>query len=197
MILKFEQCGSTLEKRAQKMQMEWQTVCSSRSSLILVYTSCPGLSFRKLRIRRLICLFVVRIWHKQVFSWRGSLKSGEIIQYYPVVSHAWYHPLNRVDVDRWTDKQIKTWTLILCHGNENGTLIDVQSHLSNPASLWNEEFGRSRQLAGIEIYIVWVGKSYVLPWYIWQYWFLSIKCKFKLGWSVLLFYRLLLQNVYL
>ena len=23
-------------------------------------------------IRRLICAFVVRIWHKQVFSWRGS-----------------------------------------------------------------------------------------------------------------------------
>ena len=24
------------------------------------------------RMRRLICAFVVRIWHKQVFSWRGS-----------------------------------------------------------------------------------------------------------------------------
>ena len=23
-------------------------------------------------MRRLICAFVVRIWHKQVFSWRGS-----------------------------------------------------------------------------------------------------------------------------
>ena len=25
-ILKFEQCGSTIEKWVQKMQMEWQTV---------------------------------------------------------------------------------------------------------------------------------------------------------------------------
>ena len=24
------------------------------------------------RMRRLICAFVVRIWNKQVFSWRGS-----------------------------------------------------------------------------------------------------------------------------
>ena len=24
------------------------------------------------RMRRLICEFIVRIWHKQVFSWRGS-----------------------------------------------------------------------------------------------------------------------------
>ena len=35
------------------------------------------------RMRRLICAFDVRLWHKQVFSWRGSNRDRNL-WYYPV-----------------------------------------------------------------------------------------------------------------
>ena len=59
-------------------------------------------------MRRLICTFVVRIWHKQIFSWRGSISccllfpdEDESSLYSPV----FYSPLC-----------VHYWTLSVCSG---------------------------------------------------------------------------------
>ena len=53
-ILKYEQCGSTIEQCVQKMHMEWHSVQTLigllRSSLIWVYTVCANLSVPQIRI---------------------------------------------------------------------------------------------------------------------------------------------------
>ena len=50
-----------------------QTSYSLEISAILYYPSSDNKDAdQTARMCRLICAFVVRIWHKQVFSWRGS-----------------------------------------------------------------------------------------------------------------------------
>ena len=46
-------------------------------------------------MRRLICVFVVRIWHKQVFSWRGSNKECTKLKWFTVSNvYRKYEPQN-------------------------------------------------------------------------------------------------------
>ena len=44
----------------------------SKSSYTIQAVNIKG-TYQTVRVYRLICAFVVRIWHKQVFSWHGSI----------------------------------------------------------------------------------------------------------------------------
>ena len=58
--------------------------------------------------RRLICAFVVRIWHKEVFSWRGSYSSV----------HSSFSGISRGHVSWWSRYRSSIWDK---HGNRWGT----------------------------------------------------------------------------